>query len=110
MPAYWGLQLLLLGCAAAVPWLEIGEYKAAEWEWLAEEGLAAAVAAQAAMDVAVASESAAGLRQAERTAMHERKSAPEPRKPLCREASSALVAATNILGSISTYTASATAS
>jgi hypothetical protein len=65
MPAYWGLQLLLLGCAAAVPWLEIGEYKAAEWEWLAEEGLAAAVAAQAAMDVAVASESAAGLRQAE---------------------------------------------
>eukprot|EP01047_Picozoa_sp_COSAG01_P004316 COSAG01_NODE_142_length_24198_cov_8.924893_5_plen_548_part_00 len=65
MPAYWGLLLLLLGCAAAVPWPEIGDYEAAEWEWLAEEGLAAAVAAQAAMDVAVASESVAGLRQAE---------------------------------------------
>eukprot|EP01047_Picozoa_sp_COSAG01_P028089 COSAG01_NODE_1875_length_8997_cov_11.927624_15_plen_76_part_00 len=23
MPAYWGLLLLLLGCAAAVPWPEI---------------------------------------------------------------------------------------
>ena len=45
---------MLLECAAAVPWPEIGEYEAAEWEWLAEEGLAAAVAAQAAMDVAVA--------------------------------------------------------